>query len=70
MYLFTLPLTSQLNIAHHAVLLTDVTPIVTSEDDVVQYSDILPRKTLPFGATFVLSEEPIPPPLPTKSVLL
>ena len=57
--------------AHNAGLLTDVTPTATSEDDdVVQYSDILPRKTLPSGATFVLREEPTPPSLRAKSVLL
>lgn len=56
--------------AHNAGLLTDVTPTATSEDDVVQYSDILPRKTLPSGATFLLREEPTPPSLGAKSVLL
>lgn len=56
---------------HSIYAVHDDTPLnltsVTPKDGGDQYSDVHPRKTLPASGMF---EEPVPPPLPTKSVLL
>ena len=45
-------------------------PYNSSEDDMVHKINILPRKTLPSATTFILREEPTPPTLMAKSVLM
>ena len=54
------------NAVHHDTLLN--VNSVTPKSGGDQYFDIHPGKTLPAGA--MIEEEPTPPPLPTKSVLL